>query len=113
MDIKWDIYIFDSVLLFVRSWTGNLEYRASAMVLENRITIQAIESSRSKIETAPQTVRFLLATHAMGHVLPHTIPADTPNDPKKIALLSFAMFGKLACYATYEDMTAVRIPPPN
>lgn len=113
MDVKWDIYIYGSKFLFVRSWTGDLQYRASAEIFNDRISIHEIEASKSAIENAPQTVKFLLATHAMGRVLPHTIPRDTPDDPKMIALLTFSMFGKLGCYATYEDILKVEIPRPN
>ena len=77
----------------------------------NATQYTAIEAPRHLLETAPQTVKFLLATHALHRVLPHTIPRDTPNDPKKIALLSFSMFGKLACFATYDDIRNVEIPP--
>ncbi len=112
MEIKWDIYFYDSVFLFVRSWTGQLQYRAAAEISQDKITIRSIEASRSVLDTAPQAVKFLLATHAMGQVLPHTIPADTPNDPRTIALTSFRMFGKLACYATYADITTIGIPRP-
>ena len=28
MEVKWDIYIYDWLFLFARSWTGDLYYRA-------------------------------------------------------------------------------------
>jgi len=113
MDVKWDIYIYDSVFLFVRSWTGQLQYRAFANVGPDKIIIHTIESSASNVETARQAVYFLLATHAMGRVLPHTIPSDTPQNAQQIALLSFSMYGNRGCYATFEDITAIPIPVPT
>lgn len=113
MDVKWDIYIYDSVFLFVRSWTGQLQYRATACVGENSITINKIEAPADHIETAAQAVHFLIGTHAMGRVLPHTIPPGTPNDEQQIALLSFSMYGTLGIYATFDDVTKVPIPQPK
>ena len=109
MDVKWDIYIYNSVFLFARSWTGRLQYRAFAEVNDTEIRIYRIETSADDIETARQAVYFILATHAMGRVLPHTIRRDTPDNPHQIAVLSFSMYGNLGCYATYEDITQIPI----
>lgn len=113
MDVKWDIYIYDSVFLFVRSWTGQLQYRAVADVGPDKIIIHTIETSASNVETASQAVYFLLATHAMGLVLPHTIPRNTPDNSQQIALLSFSMFGNRGCYATFEDITTIPLLVPT
>lgn len=113
MDVKWDIYIYESVFLFVRSWTGQLQYRAHAEFTDTYFSIHKIETSSSHSATAAQAVYFLLGTHAMGNVLPHSIPRDTPNNPQEIAILSFSMYGNLACYATYEDITQIEIPGPD
>lgn len=110
MDVKWDIYIYDSSFLFVRSWTGKLQYRALAKITDTDIRIHKIETSPDHIDTAPQAVYFILATHAIGRVLPHTIPRDVPNNAKQIGFLSFSMYGNLGCYATYEDITQIAIP---
>lgn len=113
MDVKWDIYIYDSVFLFARSWTGQLQYRAFAEIGDIYIRINKIETSHDHIETAPQAIYFILTTHAMQRVLPHTIPRSTPNDAQQIALLSFNMYGKIACYATYEDIIQIAIEWPD
>lgn len=110
--VKWDIYIYDSVFLFVRSWTGQLKHRAFAEIGDTDIRIRQIETSLDDVEMAPQAVYFILGTHAMGRVLPHTIPHDTPNVPQEIALMSFSMYGNLGCYATYEDITQIEIRRP-
>lgn len=113
MDVKWDIYIYGSTFLFVRSWTGQLQYRAFAEITDTEIRIHKIETSSDYTKTAPQTVYFLLGTHAMGRVLPHTIPRDMPDDPQQIAMFSFSLYGNLGCYATYEDITQIEIPRPK
>ena len=43
MEAKWEIYIYNSVFLFARSWTGELRYRAAATVGPTEIHITAIE----------------------------------------------------------------------
>jgi len=113
MEVKWDIYIYNSVFLFVRSWTGKLHYRARAQFEERSIRIRQVETSSELTDLAPQTVYFLLATQGMRQSLPHTIPADMTSDPDLIAQWSYQMFGKVASYATYDDITQITIQPPR
>lgn len=114
MEVKWDIYIYDSVFLFARSWTGELGFRAFAQIESDRIQIRSVEASPNHLQLAPQSVYFLLATHAMKRVLPHSLPNDMPWDvPKAIAFTSFGLFGKYACYATPEDITKITLALPT
>ncbi len=113
MDVKWDIYFYDSIFLFARSWTGELCYRATATVGASEIVITEIECPRSDASIAASHVYFLMGSHAMRRVLPHQVPRDTPEDPMTIATLSFSLFGKLGCYATFEDITTIQILPPK
>lgn len=108
-DVKWDIYVYDSVFLFARSWSGDLVYRAFATVAPDHIAIHEIECPRDETEIAPSHVYFLLGAHAMRRVLPHRLPADTPKDPETMAVTSFSLFGNLACYATFEDITGIAL----
>lgn len=111
MEVKWDIYIYDSVFLFTRSWTGELRYRAVADVGPTEICISEIECRREDRGLAPSDVYFVLATHAMGRVLPHQIPEELEDeDAMTIAQWSFARHGKLGCYATTADVTAIPLP---
>ena len=109
MDVKWDIYIYDSIFLFARSWTGQLCYRAFATVGLSAIHVTEIECSRADAEIAASHVYFLTGTHAMGRVLPHRLPAGTSEDPMTMATLSFSLFGRLGCYATFDDITSIPI----
>jgi hypothetical protein len=60
---------------------------------------------------AVSDVYFLLVAHAMGRVLPHQIPIELEDeDPMTIAHWSFARYGKMGCYATAADITAIPIP---
>lgn len=109
MEVKWDIYIYDSVFLFARSWTGELCFRAWATVGATDIHITEIECSQSDRYLAGAHVYFLIGTHAMGRVLPHRGPCEPSAEPLTIATMSFALFGKLACYAAFDDITAIPI----
>lgn len=113
MDVKWDIYIYNSVFLFARSWTGFLSFRAFATVGPTEILIRGIECQRSDAAVAASHVYFLIATHPMRRVLPHQLPEDAPKEPKSMALMSFSLFGNLGCYATFEDITHIPITPPK
>lgn len=111
MESKWDIYIYDSVFLFARSWTGDLVYRAWAEVGDDAIAISKIQASANNAEIAARAVYFLLGSHAMGRVLPHPLTTDlSPEETHQIALWSFSVFGNRACYATFEDLTSYEIP---
>jgi hypothetical protein len=74
MDVKWDIYVYNSVFLFARSWTGELCYRAVATIGSSEIHITEIECPRSDVKIAASHVYFLMGTHAMRRVLPHRLP---------------------------------------
>jgi hypothetical protein len=113
MEVKWDIYIYDSVFLFARSWTGELRFRAWATVGETEIHITEIECSQTDRGLAAAHIYFLIGTHAMGRVLPHRVPCEPLAEPLTIASVSFALFGKLACYAAFDDITAIPITHPR
>ena len=107
MEEKWDIYIYDSTLIFCRSWTGIPHYRAKVEISPSSIRINQIETSSEQAEIAPQVVYFLAASHAMGITIPHPISKDVSDDPMDIASHSFSHFGRFACFATREDVTQV------
>ena len=105
MECKWDIYIYNNIFYFTRSWLGELVYKAHAEILADRITIHKIEfPQETGLELAKSDIHFLLKTHAMGQVLPHQIPHYLDSDIN-IALYSFRQFGNKGCYACFEDIT--------
>lgn len=105
MDCKWDIYIYNDVFYFTRSWTGDLGYKATARIHADSIELTTIECSVEDDELiAVNNVHFLIMAHALGKVYPHMIPKEFQRD-KEIALYSFSTFGNKACYATYEPVT--------
>ena len=113
MEVKWDIYAYDSHFLFARSWTGNLIYRASFEVSDNALTVNRVESVPAHEDKAIESVYFLLVSHAMGRVIPNPINDSTIDDPEQIALASFNEFGNRACFATFDDVTKVPVSLPE
>jgi len=114
MEVKWDIYVYESVFLFARSWTGTLVYRAKASVGATEFHISEIECSADAAETAASAVYYLIATHAMGRVFPHQIPESmVSDDPMLIATWTFSQYGRLGCYATRADITSIPMERPG
>ena len=105
MEVKWDICIYDNCFFFVRSWTGELVYKAHAEILSDKIIIGEIDyAADTDAIYAVNAVHFLMKSHAFGQIFPHYV-TDLPDNEKSIALLSFNQFGNKACYACYEDIT--------
>ncbi|MDU1904273.1 MAG: hypothetical protein E6772_05760 [Dysgonomonas sp.] len=106
MDCKWDIYIYDNIFYFTRSWTGDLVYKAYVTISEDKLMIYKIEFSPDtwNENIAKNDIHFLLKTHAMGQVLPHKVPDYLQTD-MDIALYSFKQFGNKGCYACFDDIT--------
>jgi hypothetical protein len=46
MEAKWDIYFYQSIFLFARSWTGELRFRAWASVGPDEIRVTQIECDK-------------------------------------------------------------------
>jgi hypothetical protein len=107
MEDKWDIYFFDGYLYFARSWTGDLIFRAKANFSDRGMIISSIDAKSQAVggdhSLAIRQVDFLIKSHLLKQEAPHPIPANLPEDPQRIALYSFQLFGRWASYATYED----------
>ncbi|MCD9014246.1 hypothetical protein [Parachryseolinea silvisoli] len=105
MDVKWDIYIYDDIFYFTRSWTGDLGYKVTARIHADSIELLHVECSADEDDLiAINNVHFLIVAHALSKVYPHMIPKELVTE-KEIALYSFSTFGNKACYATYEPIT--------
>jgi hypothetical protein len=114
MEVKWDIYVYNNVFYFAKSCTGDLVYKAHAVFSDTEIRINRIEFVADEIlkdepDLAKHNVHFLIMSHALNRMYPHQIPASIPDDPKTIALYSFALFGKRACYATRDGILDIEV----
>ncbi len=110
MEDRWDVFLIEGWLYFVRSWSGQLVYRASVRFEPGRAHARVIEAPNEAVrEDAAFCVRevdYLLKSHVLDAMVPHPIPAALPDDPKQIALFSFSRHGRRGCFATYADATA-------
>jgi hypothetical protein len=105
-DEKWDIYIYDDCLYFVKSWTGELVYKAFARANKDNVIIYKIEFEETDLADksfAASNVHFLVTTQILKGVLPHRVPTNLKTD-MEIAIYSFHIFGNKCWYATYDDI---------
>ena len=113
MEDKWDIYLHDGYLYFVRSWTGNMVFRAKADLGGQGLAITSIEADAQAASSDPgfivRQVDFLVKSHVCGLELPHPLPADLPDDTESVVVYSFGQYGRRASFATYEDTTHLNV----
>ena len=113
MEDKWDIYGWDDIIYFTRSWTGEVVYRAFISISENNFEIKKIEYIPDEYNENDQSlvvnnVHFLIKTLAFNAIYPHKVPMGLINE-KDIALYSFSQFGHNCWYATYDDILDVTV----
>ncbi len=112
MEDKWDIYLFSGHLYFARSWTGRLEGRARISLGEasNHVDMIEVRGEIAKDEAlAIAHIDYLIKSHLYNKVAPHPIPRNMPVAEDKIALYSFASYGRRGQFASYEDTTSVNV----
>jgi len=107
MEDKWDICGWNDIIYFVRSWTGNVCYKAFIVYDDKSVTVEKIEYERHSVTNDEQSiainnVHFLLLTLAFKAVRPHKIPEHLVTN-EEIAAYSFSLFGRNCWYATYDD----------
>ncbi len=118
MEVKWDIYAYDSWLYFVKSWTGELAYKAHFVKKKDRLVIDKIvtgavarmSSTDEEKETyAAQNVHSMIQTHLMETEWPYKIPEMMRDIPEElIASHMFALFGAKATMATHANVLNIR-----
>lgn len=113
MEEKWDIYRYEGVLYFSRSWTGDLVFTANMKINNEALNLYSIEADAEVASKDTlfivQQVDFLIKSHIFHKLAPHPLPPDLPNDIRTIALYSFSQYGSRASFATYEDTIAVSL----
>jgi len=108
MEDKWDIYGWDNIIYFTRSWTGEIIYKAYIKINDDNFSIYKVEYRPDEYighdkSLVTNNVHFLIKTLAFGEIYPHKIPANLVID-KEIALYSFSQFGRNSWYATYDNI---------
>lgn len=110
MEEKWDIYIYDNMLYFARSWTGDLVFVSEVSfepTVVRLVSVSANSEAAKNRSYAIACVDYLMKSHVLRGVAVHPFPDDVPNDPDHLAMFSFGQFGRFAAYSTYEDTTKV------
>lgn len=113
MEDKWNIYLYDSHLYFVRSWTGDLVYRARIIFYPDWANVVAVEGPKPVIESdasyAVAVVDYLIRSHVGGMPIPHPLPRHSGRDPSELARFSFSEYGRRALFGTHADTTRIPI----
>jgi len=108
MEDKWDIYLYRPHLYFVRSWGGQLIYRATLSSEPGVVRVTQIEAARGDdSHFHRQTVDFLIQSHLLGKDVPHPLPSTLPAEADQVALFSFSSFGRRCRYGAYADTTRI------
>lgn len=111
MEDKWDIYLFNDVLYFARSWTGDLLFCASTRFDSDwmRLTCIVVDGDQAP-EFALRVVDYLVKSHILGRNALHPLPPELPKVADAIAAYSFSMFGRRCSFGTYADTTTIEVP---
>jgi hypothetical protein len=114
MEDKWDIFLYDSFLYFVRSWGGELIYKAQVNISTETTIIEGVEVESRLVEDGEEEVLcdvdFLVKSHLYNLPVPHRIQKGiSESDKQLITISSFTSFGRWASFATYEDTTRLQI----
>lgn len=104
MEEKWDVYLYDDQLYFCRSWQGELMYRVKVQCEPQVLKVVLIEGSHKTNEKMTlRDVDFLMKSHVLGSIALHPLPREVGRDPQKLAVYSFAAYGCLGMYGTFEE----------
>lgn len=105
LEEKWDIYLLDHTMFFLRSWTGELAFRARVTAVDAQLQLSHISAGEAWCD-APvrEQIDFLVWTHLYGRPVPHPVPAGALEDPQAAALWSFGRFGHLAWWAAEDSV---------
>jgi hypothetical protein len=117
MEIKWDIYAYNDWLYFVKSWTGELMYKAHFLkrtytfVIDEIVTgaVERMSSTDEEKETyAAQNIHSMIKTHIFDEAWPYKIPEMMRGIPEEhIAAHMFALFGSKATIATHANVLEI------
>ncbi len=108
MEHKWAVFLHCGRILFVRSWSRELEVAASVRAGDGQVEIEEAEGTFTGPDESPELTAAIIDFIVRSHVLEvvHPAPLDTaPGENLDDAgLWCFSMFGNLAWYATFEPL---------
>ncbi len=105
MEEKWNVYYFDNILYFVRSWTGVLVHTAGCDIEQGTLRTTSITTNAAHVDERDtaffiREIRFLIISHVLGMICPHPVPAFIEKDDETIAAYSFSEFGRMGLFAS-------------
>lgn len=106
MEDKWDMYLYDNQLSFVRSWTGQLVYVSELSFQQDRVVVVSILPQSGVDGSDKHTIRvvdYLIKSHIYKISAPHPFPADLGRDVQALALYSFQLSGRRCQLGTFEE----------
>lgn len=107
MDDKWDIFLYNRCLYFVRSWTGRLMHRASVEFDGGTMLVRAVDSNpevnASSIPVYSAHVNFLVRSHLLKEEFPAPFLRGELETVEDIAMHLFSAFGRYCVYGCYDD----------
>jgi hypothetical protein len=113
MEDKWDIFQYEGVLYFARSWTGDLGYTAHVRLKSSLATVSKVvaraEWVHGDLEYAVCAVDFLIKSHAYFLAVPHPLPKWVPDEPRLLGQFSFSQYGRWGLYGTRSNVTHFRV----
>jgi hypothetical protein len=104
MEEKWNIYYYNQIMYFVRSWTGILVYTALCDINDDTLLLTSIAMKEQSINPrdpsfALREVFFLVVSHVIGDAYPHPVPARIGFDESDILGFSFSQYGRMGLFA--------------
>lgn len=106
MEEKWHVYIYAKTLYFVRSWTGQLVYKAPINFENSAVTVGPVTFDRKLAANATDATRdvdFLVCSHLFKILALAPFSAAPGQQAQDIATHLFEWFGDFAQYASMED----------
>ena len=114
MEHKWALFLHQRRLLFVRSWTGQVQVVADVEHRERTLRLTHLRGVFTAEGEAPEfTARmadFLLRSHVLERVHPAPLPEGLEAEPRTAALWCMSVFGNQVHFAT---PAALHLPPPD
>ncbi|MHA2276168.1 MAG: hypothetical protein ACXAC2_10390 [Candidatus Kariarchaeaceae archaeon] len=108
MEYKWDIYLYNDVIIFTRSWGGQLVYMVPITLQNDELHISEVHATPGNaklgLDYVMKEIDFLIKSHLFNITVPHPIaPHLKEEDDEIIALSAFANWGRLGSFGSFED----------
>lgn len=108
MEHKWALFHHRGEILCVRSWTRQVAAIAEVEEHGDHVELTRIHGALAAEDEPPEfTARaldYLLRSHALGLVYPAPLPAEVELTSTEAARWCLSVFGRLASYATLEEV---------